>query len=331
MFKLLVLTAALHLACGAEAQSTLSVSKDVSPILESTSTLVTVPILVRDGSGEFFRDMTADQLVLLDNGIGQKISLDKTNNDPISLVILMQTGGMSDRQFKNYLSLPTLLTRITGNSIHEITLVTFDSRIEEVWHFPIRSEGVNHALTHPLAGDQGAAILDAISFGVGQLQHESGRYRRIVLLFSQSADSGSKISPQEAIKQLGEGSTTVYSLTFPLPGPKRKVKPTKPYEPNMSQPMTPLDVALLAMIDHTAEELSFLSGGEHLDFSSKRDLDTKLLNLADDIHNSYTVAFQPNRREPGFHKLNIRCSKEHSRLEVTGRSSYWFDATKEMQ
>jgi hypothetical protein len=148
--------------------------------LQSTSTFVSVPTWVRTAYGNAVKNLSTDQSRLLDDGISQKVQTVKTDNLPISLVILMQTGGSASRQFSSYLDLPILLDKIIGSTEHEITLVTFDSRVEQIWHFSLRSDGIAHALTSPQPGDSGAAIRDAVSFGVNQLQGEAGRFRRVV-------------------------------------------------------------------------------------------------------------------------------------------------------
>ena len=307
------------------------------PTIKSASTLVAVTTSVRLPSGEFVKQLDANRFQLLDNGIPQKLTLEEPGKQPIAVVVLMQTGSLAAGEFENYRNLPGMLDSIIGDTVHEIMLVTFDSRIRATWHFPPRSDGVIYALTRPIAGDDGAAILDAVNYVIDQFQQEPGDFRRIVLLLSQSRDDGSKTSAEEVVRHLGESSTSVYSLTFSPRKPPRQFRSKNQVanprrnrsspDPRVNEPAdrsTPCAVALEAMRTHTAEELAVLSGGEHLRFRDQPDFESQLSMIADDIHNRYLLSFQPASHEPGFHTLAVRVAGQQG-LRITARTSYWFD------
>jgi VWFA-related protein len=308
------------------------------PTIRSASTLVAVPTSVRLPSGELVKQLDADRFQLFDNGIPQKVMMEPTEKQPIAVVVLMQTGGLGAGEFENYRNLPRMLDSIIGDRVHEIMLVTFDSRIRATWHFPPRSDGVDYALTRPIAGDDGAAILDAVNYVIDQFQQEPGDFRRIVLLLSQSRDDGSGTSPEEVVRHLGESSTCVYSLTFlphKLPpqfrsrnqaaNPRRTRSSSDPRVNDPADMSTPGGVALRAMRTNTAEEIAVLSGGEHLRFRDQPDFESQLSMIADDIHNRSLLSFQPTSHEPGFHTLAVRVAGQQG-LRIAARTSYWFDA-----
>lgn len=99
-----------------------------------------------------------------------------------------------------------------------------------------------------------------VNYVIDLYQQEPGSFRRIVLLLSQSGDDGSRASAEEVLRHLGEGNTSVYSLTFSAPKsppqfrPKnRVVKPRREASLGDSRQgetddtSTPLGVALKAM------------------------------------------------------------------------------------
>jgi VWFA-related protein len=321
-----IMTAALLVA---HAQST---CREALATIKATSTLVAAPTLVRLPSGEFVKHLSADQIELFDNGIRQKVTLEEAGNRPIALVVLMQTSGQDAGQFQNYRKLPELLDSMIGQSVHEIMLVTFDSRPRATWHFPARSDGVEYALAHPVAGDDGAAILDTVDYVIELLQQEAGDFRRIVLLLGQSQDEGSRTSAEELVRHLGKGNTSVYSLTFSAPkspphswGKSRAAKPrTFPTDDSVDT-STPLGVAVKALRANTAEELAILSGGAHLKFRDEADFEKQMSAIAEDIHNRYMVSFQPDSHQAGFHTLSVRVAGQQQHLGILARTSYWFD------
>jgi VWFA-related protein len=290
--------------------------------LKVDASFVWVPALVRSADDTAKRDLATGQFRLWDNGIPQNVVTIKTDDLPISLVILMQTGGSVNHYLSSYADLPTTLSQFFGSSVHEVTLVTFDSQIRQIWRFPARLDGVDSALTHQHPGDSGAAIKDAVHFGVRQLQAEPGRFRRIVLLLSQGVDQGSAIPSQVLAEQLGMASTVVYSLVFP--GPKRSSKlGSHLAEPPLreSKP-TALDKTLRAIDSDTASEFASLTGGTSIKFDDQGSFNSGLIQIAAYSRDAYTLGFQPTRTSPGLH--TIRVAINSPRLKVVARSAYWY-------
>lgn len=294
--------------------------------IRSTSTLVIVPTLIRSTSGELVTGLKAADFKLFDNGVEQKVSAEQVEGQPITVVVLMQTGGSAPRQFQNYQTLSTMLTTMMGRSTYKVAMVTFDSRPEEIWNFPPRVDGLKYAFKNPASGDGGAAIIDAVSRGIDLLQDQPASFRRIILMLSQPQDDGSKTPVEDVVRRLGESNTAIYSVTFtperilfkdtiPLPGHD---PPAKSFEPPTS-----LSAVLKAMRENTAAELAALSGGEHVRLRDKSDLESKLWILKNDFSNSYTLSFRPSSKEPGFHAIKVQVIKKSGRFDVASRTSYW--------
>lgn len=285
--------------------------------LSVDSTFVWVPALFATRNGGTVPHVDVSRLRILDNGISEPLTQIDTEKLPISLVILMQTGGSANGFLSDYSDLPKLVSRLVGNSVREITLITFDSRVEQIWHFPARTDGLIYALTHEQSGDKGAAIRDAVRLGVWQLQNEPGQFRRIVLLLSQGRDAGSSTSSQALLEQLGTSSTVVYSLTFP--GGQRLAPFEKDvHSKSIEEILRRTDRALNG---RTAEEVAHLSGGDDYQFTDLGSFNSAMLQIISDFKNGVTLGFQPSRHENGFHRIEVRL---HSReLRVASRSAYW--------
>jgi VWFA-related protein len=313
-------------------QSVLPVQEDLTPMIRSTSSLVMVPVLVRSASGELVTNLAPSDFKVTDNGVEQKV-LEEASSGPFSVVVLMQTGGAAARQFQNYRTFNTLLSSMMGSSSHKVALVTFDSRIEEVWNFPPRIDGIKHAFKYPKSGDHGAAIMDALRCGIDLLREQSPAFRRVILLLSQPTDDGSKVSAEEIVRRLGESNTTVYSIMFP-PGKGSGKDEQKQLPRAYAAQQTSanhgaiyaskaLDFALTMMRDDTAAGAAEISGGESGRLRNKDDLDRTLSILANDFSNCYTLNFRPNSNEQGFHSIKVQVLNGHAHLRVAARTSYW--------
>lgn len=294
-----------------------------TPLLRADSEFVWVPALVQLKDGETARSIDLSRLRLFDNGTPEKLTRIDTDGLPISLVILMQTGASGGRFLPIYADLPPLIDRLLAGSVHELTLATFDSRVEQIWHFPARSDGVTYALTHQSAGDSGAAIRDAVAFGVRQLQDEPGRFRRVILLIGQETDAGSVTSSRGLLQQLGGSSTVVYSLRLGS-APTRRMQ--APGRVRAESALQAAEMAERQLQDDTAAEIARLTGGAESHFDDQRSFNSAMLEIAADFRNGITLGFQPSRHEPGFHRIDLQSNAPG--LRVTGRSAYWSDPSK---
>jgi VWFA-related protein len=305
--------------------------------IRSTSTLVTVPTLVRSLSGQPVTDLDASHFRLSDNGIEQNVSVDQAENQPLAVVIVMQTGGAASDQLLNFGRLDIMLERILESSTHKVALVTFDSRPEQIWNFPPIADALDYFLTHPKAGDRGAAIMDAVNCAIGLLQAQPARFRRVVLLLGQEQDDGSKSQAEDVVRDLADSGVTIHGLIFSpekaglrrhLAKPLR-TNPTSqeklPFDEGIN-PSTSMGAVFKAMHENTAEELATLSGGEHLRFSDEGDLERRLSMLTYDIHHGYTLIFRPSSHDPGLHTLRVHVVNQQTRVAVKARKTYWSDS-----
>ena len=139
------------------------------------------------------------------------------------------------------------------------------------------------------------------------------------------------------MRHLGKGNTSVYCLTFPPPkspldswgksrAAKRRAQSPGGQVNEAIDLSTPLGAAVKALRTNTADELAVLSGGAHLKFRDEPDFEKQLSVIADDIHHRYTLSFQPDSHQPGFHALSVCVTGRQPHLSILARSSYWFDA-----
>ena len=318
--------------------------------LHTTTTLVVVPTLVETQDKAAVFSLSADDFVLTDNGVPQKVTLEEESKRPLSLVVLMQTGGIAKAQFPNYKNLETMLEEILGKGQNRASIVNFDSLPEAASPFTSDIAQWRDAINQPDPGDSGAAIFDSLAYGLELLKKEPTRNRRAILLISQEHDNGSKTTLKEIVRDLGETNTAVYSVTFsaekteakedfknPHVNPPISITPTdgtvkawndpaKPFQGYFNLD-APLRLIFGAMQKNLSAEVANLSGGEASSFDNRNELDEALGRLSNHIRNSYILSFSPTSTEPGLHTLRVRLA-HHPELIVSARQNYWAsDAT----
>jgi hypothetical protein len=146
-----------------------------------------VPVLATTRKGNVIFDLTADDFLLTDNGVPQDVSIEQdTDSQPLALAIVVETGGAGARHLISYQELDSIVDALIGNVEHQVAVISFDSSPHLIVPFTSRTEDASHGLANLSQGDHGAAILDAVGFTVGQLRAQAQRYRRTILLLSET-------------------------------------------------------------------------------------------------------------------------------------------------
>jgi VWFA-related protein len=189
-----------------------------TPTLSSQSTLVIVPALVRNKAGELIFTLSADDFVLTDDGIPQKLTLEQdTGGEPLALVVDIEGGGAGARELAKYAALRPMIESVVGGVPHQVAIVGFDSSPVLVQDFTpdidLAARGIQ-ALIDDDNGDDRGAILDSLGFSIDLLRKQPIQYRRAVLLISESRDRGSKLKLDDALHAISDTNTAIYSIGF---------------------------------------------------------------------------------------------------------------------
>lgn len=308
-----------------------------APTIQTKSTLVLAPALVRTATGSLVHGLTAKDFRVLDDGVVQTITVEEQAvRQPIAIVVLLQTGGAASRQFANFAGIGTMLEGMVAGVGHRVSVVTFDSQPEEAWSFTADVGELQDAFLHPVAGDNGAAVLDAVSYGIGLLKGQPAEARRVILLVSQPQDDGSEAKAEDVVRRLGENNVTILSVVFSPEAQWLKDQFTKerhgnkPYKYGADGPTLintfnldgPLRVALKAMRTNAAASVATMSGGETMTFGNKNELERQMGLLTNDLANEYVLSFRPSSNAEGFHTLAVQVPGVAG-AQVAARTSYW--------
>ena len=331
------------------------------PALTVQTNLVEVPALVRTKAGAIVFAMDADDFVLTDNGVPQKVTVDsESGSQPLALAIVVETGGAGSRHLREYTKLGPVLDALTQNVEHRVAVVAFDSKPELLLPFTQQTSQASYQLANLQPGDNDAAILDAVAFAIERLREQPTRFRRAILLLSETVDQSSSTSIADALRLIGATNTAVYSFGFSSTRDAAKHESSKFNRPNEPGPdhgcfskegadaeysghygkqvldcisdlAPPLRFGTMAYLaaheglrHNTAQSIAELTGGMFRSFSSWQDLDKSLNLLARDMPNYYVLSFQPTVLTPGPHALHL-AMKDRPNLSVFYRTAYWLD------
>ncbi len=332
--------------------------------LTSRSTLVLVPALVRDKSGNLVFSLKADDFLLTDDGVPQKLTLEEdSDGEPLALVVDIEGGGAGARELAKYAALSPMLESVIGEVPHRVAVVGYDSSPVLVQDFTSNIDAASHAVDALIAddnGDDGAATLDSLGFSIDLLRKQPLQYRRAILLIAETNDRGSKLKLEEALRAISDTNTAIYSIGFSSgsseskheagkffdnqPGPAKgcmakdhsdasdtsnnRAEQAYDCAARLAPPLLLAKMAFLAARDglqkNIPETVARLTGGEYFKLTNAKSLDRDLGNISNHIHNRYVLSFQPPSPHTGLHALDLRLPN-YSGLVITARSSYWAD------
>lgn len=352
-------------ASGRLAPPTQPVPPANNPTFTVQTTLVNVPVLVKTKSGQVVFALTADNFVVTDDGTRQQIRLEPdTDRQPLALVVLVETGGAGAHHLADYAALDAVLDALVGNVEHRVELIGFDSTPHLLTGFTGNMADVSARLSRLNPGDEGVAILDGVAKAVEQLKAQPPRFRRAILLLSETRDQSSQTTLNEALRSISDANITLYSFAFSStgaaisheaskfnrpgePGPAHgcfsKEGADPEYEGHYSKQVLdcisdlapPLRLATMAWIaaagglrKNTAESIAGLTGGEFFHFHNAKDLKAGLVRIANDIPNYYVLSFRPSSPTPGLHALKVEL-KDRRDWVMKARSEYWIDENSE--
>jgi hypothetical protein len=324
------------------------------PTIRSESNIVLVPTLVRTKAGEITYSLQAKDFIIEDNGVEQDVTLDESpEQEPVSLVVAIQVGHKASSQFKKradtslydrfyseeerkdcrlrkrpcptaIAGLGTMLSDFMDQTKGEVALVTFDSLVYQFQGFTEDASKISERLTKLTPGDDGAAILDAVSYSARLLESRPANRRRLLLLISESRDHGSMTTTAlDLVRQLAATNTLVCSLTFsPLRGRFAEDLKALPSGENFDL-LVPLRASIGSLHRNVARGIAEVMGGEDGKFKDKATFDATFASMTNGIRGRYLLSFQPKQPKPGPHSIRVRLRDPRKDLVLRARSEYW--------
>jgi len=284
--------------------------------------IVLVPAMVQEKNGQIIYGLKANQFVVEDDGVPQAVKLDEdTDQLGLSLVVLLQCSRSAMMEYSKLNDLPTMIDGLVGGAPREVALVRYGSHPELVQPFTRDMDQMAQSMSRmgPCEDDK-AATVDAVSYAASILANRRDRFRHAVLLISETRDHGSSVKEQDVIAQLGKTNTVVNAVAF-SPAKSELVEGAK-YHGGVN-PLELIVWAVQALRQNVPKTIAHLSGGEYINFTTKKGFENGLLDLSNHVHNYYLLSFVvPQGAPDGLHEIRVRVP-EYPSAVIRSRESYW--------
>jgi len=299
--------------------------------LHSQSNVVLIPALVKDQQGEIVYGLQAKDFIVEDDGVEQAIRLDDApDGQPISLVVAIQRGRRANYEFPRLQGLKSMLGPLFTLGTARVAVVEFDSKVDLIRDFTKDESLVNDDLRDLQAGDNGAAILDAVSYSVNLLKQEREDRLRILLLISETRDHGSTAKVDDVVSAIGQSNAVMYALAF-SPALSNILDTERGNNINeMHKGINFLDLGYRvaeAMRKNVPSTVASMTGGEYELFATRKKFEVRVNDFTNHLHSRYLLSFAPKSPSPGLHQIRVRL-KNAADGSVLARSSYWAEGTK---
>lgn len=311
LFSLLAPSLILLLSAAVCAQTPQTTGRpEDDEVVRVNTDLITVPVVVTDGRGKRFANLTLADFEVRDGGRPVKIDYFSTGTERVAMLFALDTSGSArehiTRQTEAALA---MFTRFGEQS--RIAVLQFSEQAEFALPFTADINIARDALFQlsPRRGRH-TAIFDAASVAVRAFNAAGAdaRERRIVVLFSDGLDTTSRTPPASVINDARLRGVSIYVIHFPL--------------------FTPRDGRLVARRAAKGfRELADQTGGHYFQLGDARDaLDPRasydlapiFRAITEDLQSQYVLGYYLDAaaRARNEHRPQVSLIPAHKRLRV---------------
>jgi VWFA-related protein len=282
-------------------------TQDQPPSFRTSVDVVRLDALVLDG-GRPVTDLTARDFEVLDNGVPQRIAVERLGDSPIDVLLALDTSGsVAGRLLERLTAAAGALVDALSDG-DRIALLTFSESL--ALRAPLTED--RDRVRRALAGVRAAgatSVVDALSAALS-LSGTNGR-PTLLLVFSDGLDTASWLTPAQLLDQARRSEVVIDGVVVSsAPLPPRGGVPT-------GQPARDSDDS-----ERILQRVTAATGGQLLDGSRGERLSSAFVEALRSFRQRYEITYSPaGAATPGWHAIEVRL-KRHRGATVRARPGY---------
>ena len=296
------------------------------PVLRTDVGLVLAPVSITDKKGNFIDGLTVDDFQLTDNGRPQQIRLDTSDTviAPISLVVLIQSAGISAPQLARIAQVGGMIKPIVAGERGRAAVITYDREVRVATDFTTETTAIRGAFERiPSLSIRTARMLDATAQGIEMLEKRPSDNRRIMLILGESRDRGSKAKLSDVAERAQRAGVAIYFATYSVQASTFVSSPsTAPPMPGGADYIAGINELVRLGKQNAANVLADSTGGRHMSFLTVDKLEDVITRTGAEIHSQYLLSFTPSSNKGGYHQLQVAVPK-YPQAVIRVRPGYW--------
>src|SRR5688572_19075200 len=267
------------------------------PTFRSGSRVVPSYVTVVDANNRLVTDLARDDFEVFDNGRPQEITIFDNEVRPFTAVVMLDTSvSMTDRLKDLYAGAEQFLLRLMPHD--KAAVGAFNDKIEFASGFTSDRNSLVSGLKHLDFGNQ-TRLYDAVHASLDELEKVEGR--KVILLFTDGADFGSRQGSGRALERARDGEVMIYGI-----GLETEFFNGQSYV--RSKP------------DSILNRFAAETGGGYFDLKKDADLNSSFTRIAQELRSQYLLGFSPAALDGKVHRLEVRAKRPG--LKTRSRRSY---------
>lgn len=274
---------------------TATLPADQQVTFRSGTTTVAVYATVTDRSGRLVPDLREEHFEVYDNGRLQQLTLFKSDVQPITVVVMLDTSG----SMTFYLDLlkqgaEQFVLRLLPDDRARVG--SFSDKIRISPTFTGNRDDLVRYLHNDIQFGNPTFLWDAIDDSMSALAQQTGR--RVVLVFTDGEDDRSqRRSFRDVLTRAQEENYMIYGVGLRHVFMGRTTRP-----------------------DRNLRRLATDTGGGYFELQRTDDLNATFTRVADELHRQYVLGFTPETLDGTAHRLEVRVKVPD--MNVRARQSY---------
>jgi VWFA-related protein len=285
----------------------------VRDTLHVQSSLVVAPVTVVDRSGSFVESLTELDFRVLDNGVPQHVAQFGLALEPVTAVIVIQTSRAIGPLLEQVRPLGSVFWGLLLGEYGDSAVIGFADHVRVLQDFSSGPRTLENTLRRIVARGSKARLNDALERAVQMLNGEPATERRVIVVFSDGFDRGSKTSEANVLRSAASSNTAIYGLRFDpaqasVKGSEEAWNSSAGVPSVNFMPLVALalGVGRAVLSKNVLQQYATFTGGVAYTHWKKQSLQDQLQQIALDINSQYVLAYAPSTlKENGFHRIQV--------------------------
>ena len=241
---------------------------------------------VVDANNRLVTDLTREDFEVFDNGKPQEITIFDNEVRPFTAVLMLDTSiSMTDRMKDLYAGAEQFLLRLMPHD--KAAVGAFNDKIEFASGFSNDRNSLVASLKHLDFGNQ-TRLYDSVYASLDELEKVEGR--KVILLFTDGADFGSRQGSGQALERAREKEVMIYGIGL---------------ETEFFNGQSVVRSKPDSILNRFANE----TGGGFFDLKKDADLNSSFTRIAQELRSQYLLGFSPAALDGKVHKLEVRIKR----------------------
>ncbi|HEX8141210.1 MAG TPA: VWA domain-containing protein [Pyrinomonadaceae bacterium] len=315
-------------------------------VVRVDTTLVTVPVNVKDRNGRYIPDLNREDFHIFEEGVEQRIAYFATVDQPFTVALVLDTSRSTDFRLEDIQAAAIAFVNQLKPE-DRVMVISFDDQINVLTEPTNDRRELTLAIRRTRTGG-GTRLYDAVDFVIKQrLKQVEGR--KAMVLFTDGVDTESRRASYESTLRLAEEQDAiVYPVAYatgdgtgpmggqqrlPLPGGRGGISIGIPF-PRMPMPGPGGGGGIpggggggspsgdYRRAGAYLRELAQRTGGRFFNGDTLPGISQAFALVAEELRRQYSLGYYPKTAGPVGQRRQIKVRVHQPNLVVTARDSY---------